>query len=136
MFEGTCIDLAKHRLSRAKEIIEEGDCAFNGGMYKSANNRAYYAIFTSMRAVLALDIIDFKKHSAVISYFIKEYIKTEKIDKKFSNIIKNAEEVRNNSDYDDFFIATKEEAQKQIEDAKLFYDAVENYIEEYIKSGE
>lgn len=85
-----------------------------------------------MRAILALDMVDFKKHSAVISYFHQNYTKTNKLDKNFSEIIKIAEEVRNNSDYDDFFIATREQAEKQIEGAKLFYEAVEKYIEKII----
>lgn len=44
--------------------------------YKGAANRSYYAIFHTMRSVLALDQIDFSKHSGVSAYFRKEYIKT------------------------------------------------------------
>ena len=41
-----------------------------------------YSIFTGVRAVLAKDGIDFKKHAGVIAYFQKEYIKTGEFDKK------------------------------------------------------
>jgi len=44
--------------------------------YASANNRAYYSIFHAMRAVLALEQKDFKKHSAVIAQFTQSYLKT------------------------------------------------------------
>ena len=31
-------------------------------LYKPANNRAYYSIFHSIRSVLSLEPIDFKRH--------------------------------------------------------------------------
>ena len=39
-------------------------------------HRSYYAIFHAMRAVLALDGIDMKRHSGVMSEFRRLYIKT------------------------------------------------------------
>jgi uncharacterized protein (UPF0332 family) len=69
--------------------------------YRAANNRAYYCIFHSMRAVLALENKDFKQHSAVIGYFRQNYIKTEVFSKELSDFIKNAAYIRNQSDYDD-----------------------------------
>jgi len=38
-----------------------------GESYRSAANRAYYAIFHAMRAVLALDGVDMKHHSGIIA---------------------------------------------------------------------
>ena len=69
-------DLSFHRLKRAEELISEAETMYNANSYKGANNRAYYAVFSLMRAVLALDGEDFKKHSGVIQYFQKNYIKT------------------------------------------------------------
>ena len=43
--------------------------------YSSAVNRAYYAIFHALRAVTALDGFDSGKHSGVIAYFNRDYIK-------------------------------------------------------------
>ena len=47
---------------------------------------ADYSIFTGVRAVLAKDGIDFKKHAGVIAYFQKEYIKQENLIKSILNI--------------------------------------------------
>lgn len=60
-----------------------------------------------MRAVLALDGEDFKRHSGVIQYFQKNYIKSGIFDKRFSDIITKASRIRNASDYDDFYIASR-----------------------------
>lgn len=131
MLDENKINLSKHRLASAKDAIEEGELLLRSNKYKGANNRAYYAIFYSIRAILALDGFDSKKHSGVIAKFNENYIKTQKFSANYGKLVKNASIIRNNSDYDDFFIATKEQAEKQIEDAKQFYGAVEIFLGNY-----
>ena len=120
--------LAIYRMERAKELIDDAKQLYKSGSYKSSNNRAYYAIFHAMRAVLALEEVDFKKHSGVIQYFQREYIKTGIFEKAYSDIIISASEIRNASDYDDFFLASKEETKEQIYNAELFCKALEEYL--------
>ena len=69
-------DLAKYRLGTAKQCIISAKALIEISDYKGAANRSYYAVFHCMRSVLALYSIDFSKHSAVVAYFRKEYIKT------------------------------------------------------------
>ena len=99
------------------------------GSFKGSINRSYYAIFTAVRALLAEKEVDFKKHSAIISYFRREYIKPERFDKKYSDYIGDAFRFRNNSDYADFFIVSREEAETQYNNAAEFYEAVKNHLE-------
>jgi len=105
------------------------------GDYKSANNRAYYAIFSSIRAVLALDGVDFKKHSGVIQYFQRTYVKTGIFDKAYSDIVMSASIIRNASDYDDFYIASRAESQEQIENAQLLYKQITEYIDKRLNDN-
>ncbi len=44
-------------------------------------------------------------------------------------IVKNSSFLREKSDYDDFFIASRKDAEKQVEDAKVFLSAVEAYLQ-------
>lgn len=69
-------------------------------------------MFSGIRALLAMDEMDFSKHAGVISYFQKEYIKSGKIEKKYSKYISSAFQVRNNCDYADFFLVSKADAQE------------------------
>ena len=96
--------------------------------YKGAANRSYYCIFHAMRAVLVLDSFDSSKHSGVISKFREKYIKTDIFPKDFSDIISDAFMNRGKSDYHDFFVISKEDTIKQVENAKTFLAAVEEYI--------
>jgi len=123
------VTLAEYRLDTAKENLQTAYIDFENEMYKGAANRAYYAIFHSLRAVLALDEKDFKKHSAIIAYFNQNYIKT-KIFPEIHNIISKASLVRNSSDYDDFYMVSKEEAKEQISNSEYVLKLVHKYIED------
>lgn len=122
-------DLTKYRLERSAEFLEESKMLLENGSFKGSINRSYYAIFTAVRALLAEKEVDFKKHSAIISYFRREYIRLERFDKKYSDYIGDAFRFRNNSDYADFFIVSREETEAQYNHAVEFYGAIKNYLE-------
>lgn len=52
--------LAKVRMSRAKELLEEAVALLEKGHFKSANNRAFYAMEKSIKAILAMEQIEIK----------------------------------------------------------------------------
>lgn len=120
-------DLSVYRLNMAEEKLRSAKILLDAGQYKDSIGRSYYAIFSALRAVLARDKVDFSKHAGVISYFQREYLKTELFDKKYSRYISSAFQIRNNCDYDDFFIVSKEEAVEQYEHACELYEVVENF---------
>ncbi len=78
-------ELVQYRLASAKEKRESAKLLLEAGLYKDSVGRSYYAIFSSIRAILAIRQVDFSKHAGVISYFQKEYVKTGIFDKKYSN---------------------------------------------------
>ena len=127
-------DYARYRLEKAKEEYEAAVILLESEHYIAANNRAYYSVFHAMRSVLFFDGYDSKKHSGIIIEFRKTYIKSVIFPETLSDIIGNASEIRNASDYDDMFIASKSETIEQIGNAKMFLEHIEKYVEE--KLGE
>lgn len=123
-------DLVQYRLSSAKERLESARLLLDAGQYKDSIGRSYYAIFTAVRAVLARDQVDFSKHAGVIAYFQREYIKSAIFDIKYSKILQRAFQIRNNCDYDDFFIVSKEDATEQYKNAVDMVQAIEIYIKQ------
>ena len=108
----TTKEFAKYRLSRAEETLNTAETIIKELKdYASANDRAYYAIFYAIRAVLALEQIDFKKHKDVIAYFNQKYIKTEIFPRKIGKKIAQAQRIREDSDYDDEFKPMYEKTQ-------------------------
>jgi len=121
-------ELAGYRLSHARECLQMSEIAIEKDLFRDSLNRSYYCIFHAMRAVLAFENYDSKKHVGIIDEFRKRYIKTEKFDARFSKIIGGAFKLRNHSDYDDFFIASKSDAVQQMENAKEFLMVVERFV--------
>ena len=124
---------AKYRLERAKQDLSDAEFSYKDNRFLNANNRAYYSIFHAIKAVLALERVDFKKHKDVLAYFNQYYIKTDIFPKMISKKISQASKVREDSDYDDEFVPTAEETKKQIDTAKELIELVEKYLNEQEK---
>lgn len=131
MDKESIVNLSMYRLEQACENLEEAKILFDNKKFKGANNRAYYAIFHAIKSVLALEEVDFKKHSVVLAYFNKNYINTEIFPRELGKLINKASFIRENSDYVDFYIVSKEDAEKQL----LTAEKVIKNVEEYIKRG-
>lgn len=121
-------DYAKYRMERAREDLDAAHLLFDAGNYRIANNRAYYAIFHAMRAVLVFDNFDSSKHSGVIAEFRRRYVKEGIFPVEISKMVGSAFTIRNASDYDDMFIASKNDTEEQINNAEYVYKVIEDYI--------
>ena len=121
--------LMEYRLDMAKEQLSSSKILLEAGNFKDSIGRSYYAMFTATRALLALDCVDFSKHTGVISYFQKEYVKTGIVDKMYSKFLSEAFQIRNNTDYADFFIVSKEDAEEQYKRAEEYISAMSGCIE-------
>jgi len=116
--ENTPLDFAKYRIEKAKRDLEYAKTTLQDELYEVSVNRSYYAIFHAARALLALEGTDYKKHSGVISHFQREYVKTGIFDKEYSTIIREAFDMRNETDYHDFYIISKKDVAGQAENAE------------------
>lgn len=128
--EGTREDLVRYRIITAKEDLKSAEILLTADEYRGANNRAYYAIFHAVNAIHALDGIGYKRHKDAIANFNKQYVKTEIFPREIGRKISKAEEIRHASDYDDFYIASKSEADNLISIADEFIHLVEAYVNE------
>ena len=68
-------------------------------------------------------------NSGVIAHFNQEYVKTGVFEKGASKIIRNASELREQADYEDFYEATQEEASDVFMQASQFILEVECYTD-------
>ena len=123
-----CFELAGYRLELAKEDLQVANENMLANHLRAANNRAYYSIYHSITAVLALEQTAFKRHKDTLAYFNKQYIKTEILPKTLGRQISAAEEVRHASDYNEFYIASKEETERQINCARTLFELTEKFI--------
>lgn len=90
MLNEDLLNLSKSRLLHAYDCLKEAEILLNADEYRGTANRAYYAAFHALRAVLILDNFDSKKHSGIIAKFRELYLKTELFDKEMSNEISSS----------------------------------------------
>lgn len=127
--KGTQKDLVLYRIETSKSDIKAAEILLAAKEFRGANNRAYYGIYHAISAVYALDGNAYKRHKDALANFNKNYVKTEIFPRKLGKKIVESEEIRHASDYDDFYIATREEAEEQIQTAKELVSRVEEYVQ-------
>lgn len=121
-------DLCDYRLEKAKKCLLSAKALVQLEDFCGAANRSYYSIFHSIRGLLALEGVDFSKHAGVIAYFQKNYVKSGIFEKEYSKILAEAFEIRSESDYDDYYVISKEEVEEQIQNAQFFFDGIMKYV--------
>lgn len=111
--------LAIYRLNRAVETVEIAKELYLNSHFKDAINRSYYAVFFAIRGLFALRGIDFKKHKTLLGKFNADYVATGIFSKDIGRGLHILAQVRESSDYDDFFIVSKEQCWGQIQYAEI-----------------
>ncbi|MCD4782871.1 MAG: HEPN domain-containing protein [Candidatus Eremiobacteraeota bacterium] len=124
------LELSRYRMEKVKDDLESSRLMFNNGKFAQSANRSYYAMFHSTRALLAMNRFDSKKHTGIISYFNKNYIKTGKIKPEYGKMLMSAERVRTKSDYDDFYVIDGKTAMEQLNNATKYVDMMLAYVKE------
>ena len=125
------IELAKYRIEKAKEELEAAKILYEKDIIKSSLSSSYYSIFHTARSLLLFKKLGSKKHSGVIALFNKEFIKTGLFDEKCKDILTKAFHIRIESDYEDFYVASREETIEQIENAEFFLNEIIEFIKQH-----
>jgi uncharacterized protein (UPF0332 family) len=96
------VDLCNYRMKNSEDSLTVAEDCLKKGLYRDAINRSFYAI----KALLALEEVDFKKHKDVVAYFNRTYAATEKIPREIGRKLARLQQKREKSDYDDFYITS------------------------------
>jgi uncharacterized protein (UPF0332 family) len=112
------IDLARYYIVKARDRYDDGMVLKNMDRYESAANRLYYSLFHTANAVLALKDAASSRHRGVKTLFDMHFIKTGIMDRKYSKLYNTVLEVREDSDYEDFYIIDKAEVDSNFTQVK------------------
>ena len=97
---------------------------------RSVINRAYYAMFYAVLALLVYEPYASSKHSGVLGYFNRRFIKEGIFDKSLGRSVNKAFELRQRGDYREYVELTHQQVEPFIHEAKIFIQTVENYLAE------
>ena len=126
--EADRINLSKYRLESAESTYRIARLCFENNGYKDAVNRSYYAVFYALRAVLAVEGVDFKRHKDVVAYFNQKYVATEIFLCLLGKKIGRLKTLREDCDYDDFYVIERDEVLEQLRTAAMVINAVKQYL--------
>ncbi len=121
--------LVNLRLRQAQETLRDARTLFDAaGTPRSIVNRAYYAMFYAVLALLQSAGQVASKHAGVISIFDKEFVHTGVFPTEMSRSLHRAFDERHESDYETVKAASREDAAELLAEADEFVQRVVNHL--------
>jgi uncharacterized protein (UPF0332 family) len=124
------IEPVRELLAKAAQSISAAELLLKDDYIDFSASRTYYAMFYAVEALLLSREHSFSKHSAVISAFGKEFVKSGIFDRRFHRYILNAFDLRNAGDYGSMHAISEEKARLTIEEARELLTAITQYLEQ------
>jgi uncharacterized protein (UPF0332 family) len=124
--------LVTYRLEQADESLDSARVLLEKRLDRPAVNRAYYAMFYAVLALLATRKQETSKHSGAISLFDKEFVKSGAFTKDFSRWLHEAFDLRQRADYAIEFQVTRKEAEMTLEHAVSFVGEVRTVLDKLV----
>jgi len=121
-------EIVEEHIRRAEKCLTSAQAIFSAGDLESSVNRLYYCVFNCASALLATEGVSYKKHSAVIGHFNRNYINTGILDGSLSKIIEKLFIERNGCDYDMGYFADEELVKERINDAAYFLEEIKKFL--------
>lgn len=115
-------------LEHADESLAEASLLFEWEHYNASISRSYYAAFFTARAVLLTQGIEPKSHGGAHTLFNLHFIKTGKVDKKYSRLLVNMQKNREQADYASEKKFKKEDAEKIFRHATEFFTEMRQFV--------
>jgi len=126
-------ELCLYRLKQAEESLLEMDVLKHSGHIRGAINRAYYAMFYAIQALVVQQKAQISKHSGAISFFDKEFVKTGIVDKRFSKWLHRLFDLRQDGDYGSMFEPAENQCDQAMEQAEEFVQQIRKYIQKSVE---
>jgi uncharacterized protein (UPF0332 family) len=123
--------LVTYRLTQASETLEEAVFLLEGGKsLRAVTNRAYYCMFYAILALLIDEPFASSKHSGVLSYFNRKFLREGIFPEEIGRAINRAFELRQQGDYRENVELTRDQVTPLIEAATTFLEMVKVYVQE------
>ncbi|MEZ4559489.1 MAG: HEPN domain-containing protein [Caldilineaceae bacterium] len=121
-------DLLQYRMEQAYETLLEAEILMDATALRGTMNRAYYAMFYAVLALLATKQLGTSKHSGAISLFDREYVKTGIFPREFSKALHLAFDQRQIHDYGEMIELDTLTVEQAVANARVFVDQVQAYL--------
>jgi len=125
-------EVARAFLKGAHERLVSTRLLVEGGQYRDAISRAYYAILDAADGALALVGITPKSHEGTLTWFSLRFVKAGRVDSRYSGILNIIQKARLRADYNRMIEFSEADARTAQADAEDFVAMVEKLIPELL----
>ena len=116
--------LIENWILKSKESLGDTANLINLDMLSSAQNRLYYGLFYLVMALAQSKSFITSKHSSLLSWFNREFIKTEIFPIEMGKLYKTAYDNRQKSDYTITFKPDKTALEDSLNKANMFAEKI------------
>lgn len=120
--------LVAYRLEQADEALRSAETNLEHDMERSAVNRAYYAMFYAVLALLATRKKETSRHSGALSLFDREFVKAGVFSKDLSRWLHEAFNLRQSADYGTRFTPSSAAVRDLVTKARTFVSGVRGHL--------
>ena len=115
-------------LRKAGESLRAAQLLATNELLDFAASRAYYTMFYGAEAFLLNEGLTFSSHAAVIAAFGRDFARTGRVPVEFHRYLIDAQDLRNQGDYDIDSAITESEANELISHAQQFLELAERLL--------
>lgn len=120
--------LVDYRMRQASDSLQAARILLDAGLFRDAINRAYYAIFYSVLALLVTRRLGTSKHSGALTLFSREFVKTGLLPPEMARLASRAFDRRLEADYAELIAFSRDEAEDTLTQATSFVDHVRTLL--------
>ncbi len=115
-------------IEQSEEMLKDAELMFREGRKRSTVNRAYYAMFHIVKAILLYLGTDCQSHGGAMNRFGEYVIKKGIMDKSFAKSLEHAYQLREKSDYHPMIKIEDDDVERVMKESKEFVMEVKRVL--------
>ena len=115
-------------MEQADDALQAARTLIEADLPRDAVNRAYYAIFYSVLALLVMRRLGTSEHSGALTLFSREFVKTGLLPSEMAKLARRAFDRRLEADYAELVTFTPDEAEDTLAGATTFVEQVRKLL--------
>lgn len=121
-------EILSFRLKKSDTVLKEAKSLIEDDYWEGAITRLYYSAFHALSALMLHRDIRIKSHVGAKAMFELHFVKTGEVDKEWSKFYTKFFENRNDSDYEDFAVFTREDVMPLLPETEEFIAVIKRLI--------
>lgn len=121
-------EITTFRQQKSDQVWAESQSMIRDGHWAGAINRLYYSLFHMVSALLLAEDIPVKSHSGAKAMFELHFVKSGRVEPRWSKFYTRLYENRNDSDYEDFAIFAEEDVLPLVSETEEFIDVIKRLV--------